>query len=1681
MWDQYRYDIALGLGYATQAQKDLMLSLTESFVDSKYTYIKPDGVGGGNLALEAYIAIGLAGLNFPEHPDSQLWISRSVTNVKKIVDTYFPDGAGTESPRYHDWTLEQLAMYLRVLKRRANIDLYDEPGIRSALEWLIRFSSPPVSLTSNKSVTPAWGDSTYSSNSGMHYYYDLSLFAPAYRERDPDFSARLMEWWTRNGRPRDVYSATTSGLTNILMLDSRLPVAPMRPNSSTYSPRIGHATLRSGSGTDDEFFASFKCGTQGGAHQDSDIGHIDLFAFGVPLALDSTSGPYNTTAFNPAAAAHNTVRFNGAGAWDSVSGSFSAFGTSPSADYAVGDTNYGTVSNRHLVMMKGDYLVVWDETTASNYADWFFRVPGTATLDWQPHKVVSSTPWGVDLDIHFVLPAEPLVEPTFSGSFIPTGDTTALRNQLASQATDPAAPGMFTMMGENRFGDGSTSRNPFPFDWLKYFSVRNASSAGDFLTVLHPRKAGVTPALTTELVSSSASGVTVRVTYNGRVDTIAFTSTGATVTKGNEPSVQFTKSWPQSGASGATGFVKADFYTSPVTTLSNALTTTGPVEVHTGELALGAANRIPNTATLRVMPGGTFNLKSYSDTVGTLVMDGGIVSGSGTLTASSLEWWGGKLNAPVSVNGNFIKKGGVSWSRPANLTYSGDTIIESGTLAMQSGGTTLPGTNRAVLGAGTSLQVSGSSASVASLDVAGNATVATGTGALTVTGSLTGIGTLSVSGNLNLSTATIASTVSLSINGSLTLLSGAVTVKRLFINGVIQRAGIAVNAASFPGVIVGSGSITPLEDIGIPTGLTASVSLGKVTLTWLPVEGVTTYSVRRATTAGGPYTEIGVPGTNSFIDTGVTDGVTYYYVVVSRSTVGDSLPSAEVTALASGPWYFDPNGATGGSVTNGGSYDWVTNSWTKTPGGTTATEASGPLRHVQFAATSPGLPLAYSVTVGSNFSGAAHGFRSMRVTQGTVTLTGTPGNFYFTEPPVITADAGTTIRFAQTGSLAFNLNRQTVTFDGDGTTIVGSSTVIVNTGNIVKTGSGTLVLTASNTFAGSLSILGGTVRLAVTDLPTLWLDATNPETLVNSGTALVQWNDANGRGTYVSQSTEANQPVLTTDATLTGPAKSLVDFGPYAYYSTATPTTADWMQFNAAMTDIRAMFWVGKTSNNNFLLGSTATDYHFHSGGPGAAIWNSTYASASIRSGTTWLNGTTVTGTTTIMPAASNLVRIGVFTTANVNANTLARDRTYRYGGEQIGEVMIFNTTLTSQQQLDVDAYLAKKWFNTGVGVGNRLPVATPVTLGNGGVLDLTGVNFQTLAALNASDGSGSRVQLGGADLTIDGTGNSWFDGTISGGGRVIKSGSGTFTLAGENDYTGATNVNAGTFLVDGLISSPAALTVASVAKIGGEGTIASPSTIGGTVAPGNGVGTIVFTGSLNFSSTARIEWELGDNAIDAGDRINAGGTTVSAGAAINLAFGSAVNFTNAFWSTTRTFPVLAATALSGTFALGTPPVDSGGRNASWFGAFTLQHTGTGVNLVWTPASAWQQWQAARFGANWSNAAISGPTVDGDKDGLSNLMEFALALDPNAPDTVPANLVRNGQNLEYTYTRNKNATGVTYLVEYSDTLAGGSWSSSGVEQNPTPSFEDTNIQTLKVIVPAGSGPKRFVRLKVTTP
>ena len=81
-----------------------------------------------------------------------------------------------------------------------------------------------------------------------------------------------------------------------------------------------------------------------------------------------------------------------------------------------------------------------------------------------------------------------------------------------------------------------------------------------------------------------------------------------------------------------------------------------------------------------------------------------------------------------------------------------------------------------------------------------------------------------------------------------------------------------------------------------PTGFTASPGASKAYLQWNAASGATGYSVKRATTSGGPYTTVASPVTNNFTDSTVANCSTYYYVVAATNTVGSSTNSSEQSA-----------------------------------------------------------------------------------------------------------------------------------------------------------------------------------------------------------------------------------------------------------------------------------------------------------------------------------------------------------------------------------------------------------------------------------------------------------------------------------------------------------------------------------------------------------------------------------------------------------------------------------------------------------------------------------------------------------------------------------------------------------------------------------------------------------------
>ncbi|MCZ8518541.1 MULTISPECIES: cellulase family glycosylhydrolase [Paenibacillus] len=96
-----------------------------------------------------------------------------------------------------------------------------------------------------------------------------------------------------------------------------------------------------------------------------------------------------------------------------------------------------------------------------------------------------------------------------------------------------------------------------------------------------------------------------------------------------------------------------------------------------------------------------------------------------------------------------------------------------------------------------------------------------------------------------------------------------------------------------------------------PSGLKAAAGSGQVALSWNAVTGASGYTVKRATVSGGPYSAVGTVTGTGYIDTGLANAATYYYVVSASNTAGSGPDSAPVSAQPAA----SPGGGGGGTGT----------------------------------------------------------------------------------------------------------------------------------------------------------------------------------------------------------------------------------------------------------------------------------------------------------------------------------------------------------------------------------------------------------------------------------------------------------------------------------------------------------------------------------------------------------------------------------------------------------------------------------------------------------------------------------------------------------------------------------------------------------------------------------------------
>lgn len=148
---------------------------------------------------------------------------------------------------------------------------------------------------------------------------------------------------------------------------------------------------------------------------------------------------------------------------------------------------------------------------------------------------------------------------------------------------------------------------------------------------------------------------------------------------------------------------------------------------------------------------------------------------------------------------------------------------------------------------------------------------------------------------------------------------------------------------------------------------------------------------------------------------------------------------------------------------------------------------------------------------------------------------------------------------------------------------------------------------------------------------------------------------------------------------------------------------------------------------------------------------------------------------------------------------------------------------------------------------------------GVGGTLRLNG-NNTTIGQINSSNQAGviENSSSVAATLAVSGNFDSNFTGLIQDGGTGIlnltKAGSGTLILTGSNTYTGNTIVNAGTLLVNnpnGSGTGLGAVNVGTGGTLGGNGYIAGPTSVQGTLEPGTQSNNLTFGNSLTLASTS--------------------------------------------------------------------------------------------------------------------------------------------------------------------------------------------------------------------------------------
>lgn len=336
------------------------------------------------------------------------------------------------------------------------------------------------------------------------------------------------------------------------------------------------------------------------------------------------------------------------------------------------------------------------------------------------------------------------------------------------------------------------------------------------------------------------------------------------------------------------------------------------------------------------------------------------------------------------------------------------------------------------------------------------------------------------------------------------------------------------------------------------------------------------------------------------------------------------------------------------------------------------------------------------------------------------------------------------------------------------------------------------------------------------------------------------------------------------------------------------------------------------------------------------------------------------------------------------------------------------------------------------------------------------------------------------------------FSGSVSNGegGRILsleKNGAGTqvFTSTVTASHTGSTTVNAGALIVNANLGSATGnVSVASAATLGGSGKLGGAASVTGSLAPGDGIGTLTFANSVTWNGAAAggsaTDWKYQLGAANSADRIAITGDFLK-----NDNAGANPVFRFDFQGSTATGSfVLASWTGSTTFSSGDfSSTNLGAGNSVTFSIVGNQLIATVTGSGGTP---YDTWAAGPFSLPFTN---TDPVVDFDQDGLANLLEFVLGGDPTVsqPGIAPS-ATATGANLVLSFNRSdaSELQPVAVVVEVSADLATwnpadqvgiGAGSGSGPNGVTCTVTENGSApDTITVTIPKNGALRKFARV-----